>query len=153
MASWTMHFGRVSAIKPEDCTARVRLDDMQAVETYWLPVGQYRAGSSITAYWMPEVDELVLVALDPTGSQGCILAGVYSTSTPPPASSAGLLAIAVPLVTLAGDVEITGDVTVTGNIKAEGDVAVTGSHSINGKDTIVVGSKDSAGDTNSESGQ
>lgn len=149
----TLHFAEISQINHATAEARVRLDELQGMESYWLPVGQYRAGAASTAYWMPEVGERVLCALDESGSAGVILAGVYSLDNAPSANGAGLLAIAVPMLTIAGQVEITGDITVTGNLSVAGAVGITGSHSINGKDTVVVGSTDSSGDVNSASGQ
>lgn len=126
---------------------------MQGIRTYWLPVGQQRAGSAIQAYWVPEVGENVLVTLDPTGSGGCVLASIYSVSNPPQLTGSGLYVITVPRVVVVGDLDITGSITVAGDVAVTGAVTVEGSHAINGKDTVVVGSKDSGGDTNSESGQ
>ena len=149
----TLHFAEVSQVNHSTAEARVRLDELQGMESYWLPVGQYRAGSASTAYWMPEVGERVLCALDESGSAGVILAGIYSLDNPPSANGAGLLAIAVPTLTIDGQVEITGDVSVTGNLSVAGAVEIEGSHTINGKETIVVGSTDTGGDTNNESNQ
>lgn len=142
----TLHFGTVSATRPDQATARVQLDELE-MESYWLPVGQHRAGSQSAAYWMPDIGERVLCALDESGSSGCIISGVYSLNNPPANSGSGLFAIKVPTLTIEGNVRITGDIDV------EGAVSIQGSHSINGKDTVVIGSTDSGGDINDESGQ
>lgn len=141
----TLHFGTISATRPTDCTARVKLDS--GLETYWLPIGQYHVSAGSSAYWMPEVGELVLCALDEKGEQGCVLCGIYSRTSPPVTSGQGLLAIAVPVISIKGNITVEGDLTV------KGAVAIQGSHSINGKDTLVLGSVDTLGGVNIVSGQ
>lgn len=154
----TIHFARVIEVG-NDATARVSLKELDGIQSYWLPVGQYRAGSQNTAYWMPDIGEQVLVVLDESGSQGCIICGIYSTSDPSPSTDTDLFAIAVPLTTLdgnlviTGNVTITGDVTITGPVDMTGDVTVDGSHTINNKETLVIGAVDSQGHVNVSSGQ
>lgn len=82
----SLHFGRISALKPETCEARVRLDDMDGVESYWLKVLQHKTKGD-RAYWMPELDQFVSVLMDEKGEGGVILGGCYSEADPPPISS------------------------------------------------------------------
>lgn len=157
--SLTMHFGSVSEVSYINATARVRFNDLQAMNSYWLPVLQIRTSGTSNSYWMPNAGENVVALLDANGEQGVILGGVYNQSVPPSATGPDNLDIKTALTTIASDVEITGNVTITGNVQTTGDtntqgaVTVQGSHSINGKDTVVVGSTDTGGDTNDTSGQ
>jgi phage baseplate assembly protein V len=82
----SLHFGRVSALKPETCEARVKLQDMDGLETYWLKVLQPKTKGD-RAYWMPDLDQPCAVMLDEKGEAGVILGGVYSESDAPPISS------------------------------------------------------------------
>lgn len=149
----TIHFGEITSVDPANAVARVSLAELQGLETDWLPLGQYRAGAANTVFWAPDTGERVLVALDESGSGGCILCAIHPLNAPPPGASSNLLAVVVPTLTVAGDIEITGDVEISGNFTVTGDAKITGSHRVNDKLTVVVGSTDSRGDTNNASGQ
>ena len=142
----SLHFVKISHVDNANCRARVNLEEL-GMESYWLPVLQYRAGSN-TAYWMPNMGEPVAALLDEQGESGVILGGIYTGANGPPESEADLLAIATNKVTINADVEITGAVTIDGVTTMNS----TGNN-INGADICVIGGTDSAGDTNISSGQ
>ena len=142
----SLHFVKVSQVDNAQCRARVQLQEL-TMESYWLPVLQYRAGSN-TAYWMPSVGESVAALLDEQGESGVILGGIYTGANGPPANEANLFAIATGKVTINADVEITGDITIDGVTTMN-----SSGNNINGKDISVIGGTDSAGHTNVSSGQ
>ncbi|MEO1399663.1 MAG: phage baseplate assembly protein V [Cyanobacteria bacterium J06635_1] len=142
----SLHFARVSQIDLEQCRARVELQEL-GMESYWLPVGQYRTGNN-TAYWMPSVGEMIAALLDEQGESGVIFCGIYTAANGPPASDGDLLAIGTGKVTIDADVEITGDITINGVTTMNS----TGNN-INGSDICVIGGTDSAGHLNQVSGQ
>ena len=142
----SLHFVDISQVDLVNARARVNLEEL-GMESYWLPVLQYRAGPN-TAYWMPSVGESVAALLDEQGESGVILGGVYSAANGPPENEANLFAIATNKVTIDADVEITGTVTIDGVTTMNS----TGNN-INGSDICVIGGTDSAGDTNISSGQ
>jgi len=155
----TMHFGAVTEVNLADSTAKVKFLDLQGLESYWLPVLQLRAGGSSNSYWMPNIGENVVCFLDENGEAGIIVGGIYNDSAPASATGADAFNIKTGTTTITsdviieGNVTITGDVSTTGNTSPTGAVTVQGSHAINNKDTVVVGSQDSGGDTNNQSGQ
>ena len=157
--SISLHFGTVIEVDYQSATAKVQINDLQQFQTFQLPVLQNRASANSNSYWMPNPAENVALLLDANGEQGVILGGVYNRAAPSSVNSADQLDVKTALTTIASDVEITGNVTITGNVQTIGDtntqgaVTVQGSHAINGKDTVVVGSTDSGGDINNESGQ
>lgn len=142
----SLHFVKISEVDNATCRARVQLQEL-GMQSYWLPVLQYRAGVS-TAYWMPAVDESVAALLDEQGESGVILGGIYTGANRAPENEANLFAIATGKVTINADVEITGDITIDGVTAMNS----TGNN-INGNDICVIGGTDSAGDTNVSSGQ
>ena len=142
----SLHFVNVSQVDNAQCRARVRLQEL-AMESYWLPVLQYRAGSN-TAYWMPTVGESVAALLDEQGESGVILGGIYTGANGPPENEANLLALSTGKVTINADVEITGTVTIDGVTTMN-----SSGNNINGNDICVLGGTDSAGHTNQVSGQ
>lgn len=79
--------GVVSEIDPATCTARVRFDDLDGLETMRLPVG-VRKSLKDKSYWMPDVGEHVACLLDANAETGVILCAIYSDADTPPVSSA-----------------------------------------------------------------
>jgi phage baseplate assembly protein gpV len=157
--STTLHFGTVTQVTLADATAKVKIPDLQQFETFWLPVLQWRTGSTSNSYWMPNPGENVAVILDANGEQGVVLGGLYNQAAPSSASAADELNITTGTTIITSDVVITGDVTITGNVdttgntSTQGSVTVTGSHAINNKETLVLGSVDNGGFQNIVSGQ
>ena len=154
----SLHFGRVSAIETATCRARVNVPDL-GVETYWLPVGQYRTGSN-KSYWMPSTGELVACLLDNKGEQGVILCGIYSASDPPPANTPTELHLITGTIVIQGNLVITGNINQTGNYSQTGNKSQDGvlnitstGNTINGKGIAVVGAVDSAGHALTSDGQ
>ena len=152
------HVAIVAAVDLANASVRVTVAELDGLLSWWLQVLMPFTGIN-NAYAMPHVGDRVAVLLDSDGSRGCVLGAVYSQQQQPSDTGANLLSFQIPQTRIAGDVEILGDVVIKGNIDATGDVsmngtvAVEGAHSINAKDTVVVGSKDTGGDTNAESGQ
>ena len=142
----SLHFVNVSQVDLGQCRARVRLQEL-GMESYWLPVLQYRAGAS-TAYWMPNVGESVAALLDEQGEGGVILGGIYTGANPAPESEANLFAVSTGKVTINADIEITGDITIDGITSMN-----SSGNTINGNEICVIGGQDSAGHTNVSSGQ
>ena len=155
----TLHFGTITSVDYPNAKARVQINDLQQFQTYWLPVLQNRTSGTSNSYWMPNIGENVVILLDANGEQGVILGGVYNQASPAQVAEGDRLDIQTVVTTIASDVIITGNVSILGNVQTTGDtntqgaVTVQGSHSINGKDTLVVGSTDTGGDTNDTSGQ
>ena len=79
--------GVVSEIDPATCTARVRFDDLDGLETMRLPVGVQKSLKD-KSYWMPDVGEHVACLLDANAEAGVILCAIYSDADTPPVSSA-----------------------------------------------------------------
>ena len=70
--------GKVVAIDEKTCKVRVQLLDNDGVITYWLPVVVNKSKDD-KFYWLPDVDEEVLVAfLDNGIEQGFVLGAVYN---------------------------------------------------------------------------
>ena len=78
--------GVVSAIDPASCSARVRFDDLDGLETMFLPVGQKKTLKD-KSYWMPDVGEHVACMLDGNAETGVILCAIYSDADAPPVVS------------------------------------------------------------------
>ncbi|TWC74393.1 phage baseplate assembly protein V [Pseudomonas sp. SJZ103] len=66
------------------CRVRVRLDDRDGIESYWLHVPQRNTQGTKRRPLMPELGEQVAVLLDADGVGGVYLGGIYSTAEPPP---------------------------------------------------------------------
>ncbi|POG02230.1 baseplate assembly protein [Pseudomonas putida] len=79
-----LEYGEVSAVDYLTCRIRVRLDDRDGVESYWLNVPQRNSQGTKSRPLMPELGEQVAVLLDADGVGGVCLGGVYSTVEPPP---------------------------------------------------------------------
>lgn len=79
-----LEYGEVSAVDYLTCRIRVRLDDRDGVESYWLNVPQRNTQGTKRRPLMPELNEQVAVLLDADGVGGVYLGGVYSTAEPPP---------------------------------------------------------------------
>lgn len=79
-----LEYGEVSAVDYMNCRIRVRLDDRDGVESYWLNVPQRNTQGTQRRPLMPELNEQVAVLLDADGVGGVYLGGIYSTAEPPP---------------------------------------------------------------------
>lgn len=79
-----LEYGEVSAVDYKTCQIRVRLDDRDGVESYWLHVPQRNTQGTQRRPLMPELGEQVAVLLDADGVGGVYLGGIYSTAEPPP---------------------------------------------------------------------
>jgi phage baseplate assembly protein V len=79
-----LEYGEVSKVDYMTCRIRVRLDDRDGVESYWLNVPQRNTQGTKCRPLMPELGEQVAVLLDSDGVGGVYLGGVYSTAEPPP---------------------------------------------------------------------
>lgn len=70
--------GKVVAIDEKTCKVRVQLLDNDGVITYWLPVIVNKSKDD-KFYWLPDIDEEVLVAfLDNGIEQGFVLGAAYN---------------------------------------------------------------------------
>ena len=79
-----LEYGEVSAVDYLTCRIRVRLDDRDGLQTYWLNMPQRSTQSTQRRPLMPELGEQVAVLLDADGVGGVYLGGIYSTAEPPP---------------------------------------------------------------------
>lgn len=79
-----LEYGEVSAVDYLGCRIRVRLDERDGVESYWLNVPQLNTQGTQRRPLMPEIGEQVAVLLDTDGVGGVYLGGVYSTAELPP---------------------------------------------------------------------
>lgn len=79
-----LEYGEVSVVDYLSCRIRVRLDERDGVESYWLNVPQRNTQGTQRRPLMPELGEQVAVLLDADGVGGVYLGGVYSTAEPPP---------------------------------------------------------------------
>jgi phage baseplate assembly protein V len=82
--STELEYGEVSAIDYPGCRIRVRLDERNGVESYWLQVPQRNTQGTQRRPLMPELGEQVAILLDGDGVGGVCLGGVYSSAEPPP---------------------------------------------------------------------
>ncbi|WP_339521642.1 phage baseplate assembly protein V [Pseudomonas sp. EL_65y_Pfl2_R96] len=79
-----LEYGEVTALDHKTCRLRVRLDDRDGLQTYWLNVPQRNTQGTKRRPLMPELREQVAVLLDADGVGGVYLGGIYSTAEPPP---------------------------------------------------------------------
>ncbi|MNJ29011.1 Phage-related baseplate assembly protein [compost metagenome] len=79
-----LEYGEVSAVDYLTCRIRVRLDDRDGVESFWLNVPQRNSQGTKRRPLMPEIGEQIAVLLDEDGVGGVYLGGIYSTAEPPP---------------------------------------------------------------------
>ncbi|MDU9028690.1 phage baseplate assembly protein V [Pseudomonas mediterranea] len=77
-------YGEVSAIDYPNCRIRVRLDERDGLQTYWLHIPQRNTQGTQRRPLMPEMGEQVAVLLDADGVGGVYLGGIYSSAEPPP---------------------------------------------------------------------
>ncbi|MBV4551700.1 phage baseplate assembly protein V [Pseudomonas sp. SWRI102] len=82
-------YGEVSAIDYLSCRIRVRLDDRDGIQTFWLNIPQRNTQGTKRRPLMPELGEQVAVLLDADGVGGVYLGGIYSTAEPPPVVDEG----------------------------------------------------------------
>jgi phage baseplate assembly protein V len=73
--------GRVSAVYPDRCTARVYFEDRDTV-TRELHIG-VRGSLNTKDYWMPEPGEAVVCVFLPNSTEGFILCTYYGEDKPP----------------------------------------------------------------------
>lgn len=79
-----LEYGEVTALDHKTCRLRVRLDDRDGLQTYWLQIPQRNTQGTQRRPLMPELGEQVAVLLDADGVGGVYLGGIYSTTEPPP---------------------------------------------------------------------
>lgn len=79
-----LEYGEVTALDHQTCRLRVRLDERDGVQTYWLNIPQRNTQGTQRRPLMPEIGEQVAVLLDEDGVGGVCLGGIYSTAEPPP---------------------------------------------------------------------
>jgi len=160
----SLHMGRVSQIDPHNGRAKVTIEELDEIETWWLQC-LTPFGTSNEFFVMPNVGDNVAVLLDDEGSRGVILGAYYSPSNTPTLSAINQLAIIIAQTIMRGDIDITGNVTITGDVNItgmsiltgptdmNGTVSVQGIHTVNGNESLVTGMIDSGGDSHLISGQ
>ena len=84
---------RAAIVKAQD-TARARLrvtfTDRDQVTSLWLPI-LFPKTQNDKAYWIPDIGEQVICAMDAHGEDGVVLGAIYSNVDTPPVSSADKL--------------------------------------------------------------
>lgn len=79
-----LHFGLVSKLDYLSCRVKVRLEEFEGLETWWLKVPQRHTKATKSRPLMPEIGEQVAVLLQRDGVNGVVLGGIYSTAEPSP---------------------------------------------------------------------
>lgn len=79
-----LQFGLVSSVDYLSCRVKVRLEEFDGLETWWLKVPQRHTKATKSRPLMPEIGEQVAVLLQRDGVNGVVLGGIYSTAEPPP---------------------------------------------------------------------
>ena len=79
-----LQFGLVSKVDYRSCRVKVRLEEFDGLETWWLKVPQRHTKATKSRPLMPEIGEQVAVLLQRDGVNGVVLGGIYSTAEPPP---------------------------------------------------------------------
>lgn len=79
-----LEYGEVSAVDYMGCRIRVRIDERDGVESYWISVPQRNTKGTKRRLLLPEIGEEVAVLLDADGVGGIYLGGIYSSAEPPP---------------------------------------------------------------------
>jgi phage baseplate assembly protein V len=79
-----LEYGEVTALDHKTCRLRVRLDDRDGLQTYWLNIPQRNTQGTQRRPLMPEIGEQGAVLLDADGVGGVYLGGIYSSAEPPP---------------------------------------------------------------------
>ena len=82
----SLHYGYVSAVDEQAARCRVRVDDLDGVETFWLPIPQARVKDD-QALDLLDIGDFVGLLLDEKGEQGIIIGAFYSAKNPPPIAS------------------------------------------------------------------
>jgi len=131
-----LRIGRISSLNYEKGTARVVYKDRDNAVTTELPLLSFE-------YFMPKVDDLVLVTHLPNGAEaGVILGRFWCNSNRPPEYGEGLFRKDLSrdgscyikcqdgkmTVYCPGGIEIVGDVSTTGNVTANGTSVTTHTH-------------------------
>lgn len=81
-----LKFGVVTRTDPSTCRVRVKYQDNEAIESYWLAVAQRQAYGT-RDYHMPEIGEQVACLIDAHNEEGVVLGGIYSSADPAPVDS------------------------------------------------------------------
>lgn len=79
-----LQFGLVSQVDYLRCRVKVRLEEFEGLETWWLKVPQRHTKATKSRPLLPEIGEQVAVLLQCDGVNGVVLGGIYSTAEPPP---------------------------------------------------------------------
>lgn len=79
-----LQFGLVSQVDYLSCRVKVRLEEFDGLETWWLKVPQRHAKGTKSRPLLPEIGAQVAVLLQRDGVNGVVLGGIYSTAEPPP---------------------------------------------------------------------
>jgi phage baseplate assembly protein V len=79
-------FGVVSAIDESGVKARVRFDDLDGLESMFLPIAVQKSFKD-KSYWMLDVGEHVACLMDANAESGVILCAVYSEADLPPVTN------------------------------------------------------------------
>ena len=82
----TLRFGFVTEVDAAAHRVRVRLPDLDDLETYWLPVLVARTHRDRFEH-LPDVGDHVALLLDPHGEEGVVLGALYSARDPSPGGS------------------------------------------------------------------
>jgi phage baseplate assembly protein V len=83
-----LQFGLVSKLDYLGCRVKVRLEEFDGLETWWLKVPQRHTQLTKSRPLLPEIGEQVAVLLQRDGVNGVVLGGIYSTAEPPPVTDA-----------------------------------------------------------------
>lgn len=78
--------GVVCAIDPKAVKARVRFDELDGLESAFIPVGQRKTHED-KDYWMVDVGDQVSCLMDEHAEDGVILCAIYSAADAPPVTS------------------------------------------------------------------
>lgn len=81
-----LKFGVVTRVDAANCRARVRYQDNEGIESWWLAVIQ-RKTTGDRDYHMPQPGEHVACLVDAHNEEGVILGAIYSAADPAPVSS------------------------------------------------------------------
>lgn len=88
----TLKYGIVTALDATTQRVRVRLPDLDDLETHWLPVLVMRAHRDHATH-LPDIGEHVAVLLDARGEDGVVLGAIYSERDPAPADGPDITAV------------------------------------------------------------
>lgn len=76
----------MTAVDEQTGRVRARVDDLDGMESYWLPVLQERVQDDQMVYWL-DVDDFVAILADERLEWGVVLGCLYSEKNPPPITS------------------------------------------------------------------